>query len=95
VYLQKYVMERKNAGAGIIFSWFLTNRTQFLFHPFFEYMEFKNRVRQVDTRTISFNQVNPDKIILNKIFSFNCCMGFRFNLFKVKGLPVHSPRFSG
>ena len=94
VYVQKYVKNRTNVGVGFLFSWFLTNRTQFIFHPFFEYISFTNLVRQVDTHKISFNQQHPDQVLSNNIYSFNCHIGFRINLFKVKGLLVHSPRFT-
>jgi hypothetical protein len=94
VYVQKYVKDRIDLGGGILFSWFLSNRTQFIFRPFFEYISFTNLVRQTDTHKISFSQDSPDKSLSNNIYSFNCYIGFRINLFKVRGLPVRSPRFA-
>jgi hypothetical protein len=96
VYIQKYVKDRIDVGAGLLFCCFLSNRTQFIFSPFFEYTGFSNQVRQdvTDAGRISFNQTNPDRILSNKIYSFNCNIGLRFNLFKVKGLKIRSPRYA-
>jgi hypothetical protein len=50
---------------GVLFFWFFTNQTQFIFRPFLEYISFTNLVRQVDTNRIFFNQNNPDKTLSN------------------------------
>jgi hypothetical protein len=96
VYIQKYVKDRMNVGVGFLFSCFLSNRTQFIFSPFFEYTGFSNKVTQdgIGTGRIFFSQTNPDRILYNKIYSFNCNIGLRFNLFKVKGLKIRSPRYA-